>query len=70
MFCLLGFGTQNHAEFSSPAQKQKKITKNRFFQKRRKKSKKSKRCDLRKRFEITQKNFGGRMTKIAICVLF
>ena len=31
MFCLLGFGSQNHAEFSSPAQKQKKLQKIDFF---------------------------------------
>ena len=31
MFWLLGFGTQNHAEYSSQAQKQKNLQKNDFF---------------------------------------
>ena len=31
MFWLLGFGTQNHAEYSSQAQKQKIYKKNDFF---------------------------------------
>ena len=67
---LARFGTQIQVEYSTQLKKKKFLQKIDFFKIKEKKSKKSKRCDLRKRFEFTQKNFGGRRTKIAICVFF
>ena len=56
--------------FASKKKKKLKIKKIDFFKNEIKSLKKSKRCDLRKRFKISQKKFGGAGIRIPNYVLF